>query len=270
MAVCLATGLMLVADLFFGGRLHIMALLGTTFLFDMRSFGLTNMTTEILITVTVWVTAVVAGRSMVKRDPARWAAYAVLAVVAAIIGAGALGADFGGCIAAIATFLTFAVVASERDLSGVRIAAIAAGTAAGAGLAILMDSLFFHTYLSRAVGGTAARFARILQNKASMHIGEIKYVLIPSVILLALVVLLILVMRRPGFWARQWKADRPRTAALFSLLVGGLVGFAFNDTGITMLAVTALLSLLVLSYYSLTGAFPAGEDGSGPPATPGG
>jgi len=56
--------------------------------------------------------------------------------------------------------------------------------------------------------------------------------------------------RRPdSFWEKRWESQRLQTATLFSLVVGSLVALVFNDTGIAMLAVMTLVSVLAMAFY---------------------
>lgn len=257
--ICSLTGAVLLADIFTGGRLHLLSLLGTTSLSDMRYFGFTNMTSQILVSTSVWAMAIAMGDWIVEKKKTRWVAFAILAGVALVIGAGSLGANFGGCIAAVTTFLVFIAACSVHRFKVRHVVGLIGASLVTVGIIVLLDFLFFQNYLTKSLTGGGDRLSRIIQNKAFIHLEQVQYFLIPSLLLLAAVITFTLLVRRrrSPFWRSQWQALRPQMSALFALLVGSLVAFIFNDTGITMIGIMALYSTLVVSYLYLEGSFPA-------------
>ncbi|MBU4490810.1 MAG: hypothetical protein KKE79_09285 [Actinobacteria bacterium] len=256
-SLCLLTGGVIVVDLALGGRLLMLPLLGASTLEGMRFFGLTNIIAGLLIAMSIWAAAGLAGG---KAPPSGAGGFPLIALpaVSLVVGLGVLGANIGGFITALATVLLFLMATSQRGLTRWRIALVPLITAAGTALVILVDTLFFYTHAGRAVTAGAGGFLPMVERKVSIQIDEISFFLLPSLILLFTVVAAALWIRRPrSFWSGLWESDRPRAAALFALLFGGLVAVVFNDTGIAMLAAMMLVTTLALAYYvtSATGPF---------------
>lgn len=278
--VCLLTAASILVDLFTGSRFAMFPLIGSGVPEGLRFYGLTNVVTGILMATTVWGIAGVlrkasagarAGeeRSLEARVPmgprSFWAVCIVLALVALVIGLGALGADIGGFIAAVAAFLIFAFCVSNKGLTRSRLfAAVPLVTAAAVGLVIGIDSIFYRTHESSSVTGGASRIFPIIGRKLAILFYQVSYVLVPALALIVAVVAVALWMRRrDSFWTGLWVSDRFRMGALYALLVGGLVGLVFNDTGMTLLGIIVVISVLVLCDYATTDGFPLPGDARG-------
>jgi predicted Zn-dependent protease len=72
------------------------------------------------------------------------------------------------------------------------------------------------------------------------------------------------------FWRGLWERERTRTAAFYAVLVGGLAAMAFEDTGIAMLAIMVLVSVLAVIYYESDARTRSSGRGEDPVPTPGG
>lgn len=281
-SLCLLTGGVIVVDLLLGGRLLMLPLMGVSALEGMRFFGLTNAYAGLLLAMSIWAAAGLIG-GKAPSPGARWIALLALLAVSLVIGSGALGANLGGFIAAIATALLFFLATSRRGLTKWRIALVPLITAVGTAFIIVVDTLFFHTHAGRALTAGVGRFLPMVERKVSIQLDEISFFLLPALILLFAVVAGALWIRRPrSFWLELWESIRSRAAALFALLFGGLVALVFNDTGIAMLAAMMLVTFLSLSYYVTSGTRPfelpapidpyrpAARCRAVPPVTPGG
>ncbi|MBU4174562.1 MAG: hypothetical protein KKB90_09560 [Actinobacteria bacterium] len=249
-SICLLTGGVIVVDLVMGGGLLMLPLFGVSTLEGMRFFGLTNTIAGLLIAVSIWAAAGLAGGKTPTSRAGRWTLMIALPVVSLVVGLGVLGANIGGFITAIVTVLLFLMVTSKRGLTGWRIALVGLITAAGTALVILVDTLFFRTHAGRAIIAGSGGFLPMIERKVSIQIDEINFFLVPSLILLFTVVAAALWIRRPrSLGTELWKNDRPRSAALFALLFGGIIAVVFNDTGIAMLAAMMVVTTLALAYY---------------------
>jgi len=276
--LCLLTAAVLVIDLFAGSRLTMFPMFGVSSLEGMRYFGLPNTVVGILVAVAAWGAAgLVAPRQPVRVTTGKeegpvppgalldnsvrlTLVLVVLFVLAFIIGFGALGANLGGFITAAVTFLLFGLSLTGR-LGRWWIIGTCLATAAGTSLVVLLDSLFFHSHAGKTVGGGVARLLPMVERKVAIGLGQIKYLLFPALALMVAVVVVALWMRRPGsFWTVYWERRRPVMAALYSVMVGGVVGLVLNDTGIAMLGAMMVITVIVLSYRVATGglAIPAG------------
>jgi hypothetical protein len=266
-AVCLLTSLVILIDLFMGGRLVMLPLLGDSALEGMRLYGLTNTLVGLLLATAVWGLTGLAGRNALEPGAARWAVLAALLGLSFAIGFGGLGANMGSFIAAFATTLTFLVATSKRGFTGWRTAAIALATAAGTACMILLDSAFVHTHAGKMVSGGAVRFLPLVQRKLVTQFGQINFFLFPAILLIALVVALALWLRRPeSLWRRRWSEEKLQTATLFSLVIGSLVAMVFEDTGVAIMGVMTLVSFLVMAYYLSAGESATAAPGLRDPA----
>jgi hypothetical protein len=119
-----------------------------------------------------------------------------------------------------------------------------------------MDSLFFRTHVGKAAGGGISRFLPMLGRKVAIQLGQVRFLLVPSLILIIAVVGAAIWVRRPrSVWAGEWERNRPLMAALFSILVGAIVALLFNDTGFAMLGAMALIAVIAICYYIAAGEF---------------
>ncbi len=248
--VCLLTAAIMIVDLFAGGRLFIIPLLGVSALEGMRLYGLSNTLVGLLLGVSFWGVTGLAGDRALEPGPARWAVLASLLAVAFVVGFGALGANMGSFIVALAAALIFWFATSKRGISGWRAACIAAVTAATTAVMIVIDGTFVHTHAGKLVSEGPGRFAPLVQRKLMTTLGQIKFMLVPSLILIAAVFAIALWMKNPqSFWRRRWEEERLQTATLFSLVLGSLIVMVFEDTGVAMLGTMTLVSALAMSYY---------------------
>lgn len=248
--MCLLTSGVILADLLLGGRLLTFPLLGVSYLEGMRYFGLTNTFVGLLVAFSIWAVVGLFGEKGLESTALRLGALAVMVVLSFAIGLGALGANLGGFITALATALLFFLALSRQRITKWHALVVTLVTAAGAALMITVDWVLFQTHASQSLEGGLSGFVSILERKIDIQVAEVTYFLVPTVILIVAVVVLALAIRgRTPFPRMLWEKNRPQAAALFSLLVGGLVAMLFNDTGITILAAMMLVSTLSVAYY---------------------
>jgi hypothetical protein len=253
-AVCLLTSFIMLVDLFFGGRLVMIPLLGVSALEGLRMYGLTNTLAALLIATFLWGVSGLAGDAVLKRGIARYSVLLVLLVFSFMVGFGSLGANAGAFITALAVTLTFFTATSQRGFTAWRTAGIVAATAAGTCFMVLLDSALVHTHAGRVVSGGAGRFLPLVQRKLMIQFGQISFYLFPAIVLIAAVVAFAIWFKRPGsFWEKRWEEEKLQTATLFSLVVGSLVALVFNDTGIAMMALMTLVSILAMAFYLFEG-----------------
>jgi hypothetical protein len=185
---------------------------------------------------------------------ARWSALSALFVVALVIGLGLFGANIGGFITAAATFLIFWLALSARRFDWKRVLAVPVVTALGTALVVFMDTLFFHSHAGKAATGGISRFLPMLGRKVAIQLGQVRFLLVPSLVLIVLVVAAAIWVRRPhSIWSGEWERERPLMAALFSLLIGAVIALLFNDTGFVMLGAMAVIVVIAICYYIATG-----------------
>lgn len=252
--VCLLTGSIQLLDLFTGGRLLLLPLLGNSALEGLRFFGLPNSYAALLIAVSVWATAGLAGDRIAEDRKVKVVAGSALTAVALVTGFGSLGANLGAFVAAAATILVFLAAVSGVRLNWWRSAGIAVATAGATVIVVILDLLFFRSHEARAASGGISGFWPIFERRLAIHIGELKVFLVPALLLVAAVIAVALWMRRPdSLWAAGWEREKSMMAAFYSLLAGSLVAFFIEDTGIAMLGVMMLVSALLLCYHEVRG-----------------
>jgi len=252
--ICLLTGAVQLIDLVSGGRLIMLPLLGISSLEGMRFFGIPNTYAGILISVALFGAAGFIEGDGETGKGARWSALSALFVVALVIGLGLFGANIGGFITAAATFLLFWLALSARSFDWKRVLAVPVVTALGTALVVFMDTLFFHSHAGKAATGGISRFLPMLGRKVAIQLGQVRFLLVPSIVLIVLVVAAAIWVRRPhSIWSGEWERERPLMAALFSLLIGAVVALLFNDTGFAMLGAMAVIVVIAICYYVATG-----------------
>jgi hypothetical protein len=280
--LALLTVAVIVIDLFAGNRFMIFPLLGSGSLEGLRYFGLTNIAVGLLIGATVWGAAGTLRLASTRprpgspgvegtkngvgaREPAgpadarwRYAVFFGLIVVALVIGLGPLGANLGGFIIASGTFMLFGLGVTRRGLTRLRMfVAVPVVTAVGTLALVVEDALFFQTHASRSIRGGASSLVPIAGRKLAINVSQIRYLLIPALILIVAIIVVVLWMRRPGsIWETFWLTERARTAGLYALLIGAIFCLVFEDTGITMLGAIIIVSVLAACYYAATDGFP--------------
>lgn len=253
-SLCLLTAGVLILDAVFGGRLLMFPLLGGGALEGMRFFGFSNVIAGILISSSIWGAVGIISQDELHGGIRKFLVLTGLVVMSFILGFGMFGANFGGFVTAIFTVLVFFFALSPEFPSWKKFVLAAVITLVSSALMLVIDAMLVHSHAGRGVSVGMERLIPIIQNKISIHLQEITEFLIPAVILILAIAAFLFWIRRPGsFWMRDWEQNKPRMAALYSTLVGSLLGFAVNDSGITLMASMALISFLCASYYALSG-----------------
>jgi hypothetical protein len=254
--VGLASAAVMAADPFLGGLFTRDAPLGHPTLLGARFFGYANTSFAVLATGAM-LTAAWAATGPWRRGRRLGAAAVVGGIglmTVVLVGHPGLGADFGGAIAAAASFLLMAVMAADVKL-GWRLAAGALATGAGAGAAVALADYargperwthlgaFVDTALT---GGIWEVLARKGAMWARLSVG-------PALAFAVAAAVLVWMARRGAFAAAKSKAwesmplRRPLVAGLSAML---LLGSLVNDSGLVVavagLAVVGPLTLAAL------------------------
>ncbi|MDQ3941230.1 MAG: hypothetical protein M3238_07770 [Actinomycetota bacterium] len=249
LALTATTFLVMVVDLFFGGRLQFMAVFGNDPINAGRFAGLGNIAFAILGTCSL-----LTGALMFHRWPARRNVPVIVSLIfgATVIvdGAPQLGSDVGGVLALVpALAITFLLLTGRRPT--VKTVLLSAAGAVGALVVFLVVDLSrppdSQTHLGRFFEDVRARgggvFLDTIERKARTNLRIITstiwtYLVPPALALIAYLLL------RPRGRARRLALAYPRLrAGLVGALILGAVGFAVNDSGIVVPAM--VLSFLV-------------------------
>ncbi len=249
------TFVVLAADMVLGGRLEEASLMGYFPPDGGRFYGFGNVAFSIFATGAVLFATVVAAQ-LTRRGQGTLALAATIAVALATVlvdGAPFWGDDVGGVLALVPGFLVLGMGVAGIAVTWRRLAlALVAGAAVlvVVALADWQGLLGGRTHLGRFVqqvldgeGGT------VLRRKARANLRVLLTWL--GLIVPAAVAFVMLVLRRPGGWhpsaLSRLQAREPMLRAGFvALAVTMAVGFAFNDSGITIPAVALTIAVPLL------------------------
>jgi hypothetical protein len=278
--VAVATLAVLALDVMFGSRLQLSTLMGLQPVVAGRFYGMGNVTYALFATAGLLLATALAD-PLVRAGRRRLAGLLVVAVglfVVVVDAWPAWGSDFGGPPASIPAFafLTFAVLGVRLNVR--RVALIVLGTVAAVSVISILDWLrptkdqshlgkFVQTVID---GGAWDVIKRKLAQNIDILFSNILSLLVPVGVLFVVLVLL-----RPSSWganALQRAFDRSPVlrAGLMSGLVIWVVGFALNDSGTAIPAVSATLAIPLVIATSITALGSAGEPPAErpPPAAP--
>lgn len=253
-SVCLLTAGVILVDALLGGRLVMLPLLGDSALEGARMYGLSNTVVAVLLAASVWAAAGLAGREASRPGAPRAAMLAALLALSFLVGFGRGGANVGGFIAALATSLTFFAATSGKKLGARTAGWIAGATAAGTVAMMLLDAAVSQTHAGKVAAGGSSSVAQLVQRKLAILAGQMSFLLLPAVLLIAASLAAVLWLRAPrSKWRPAWGRYPGRMAAFYSLAVGSVVALVFNDTGIAMMGMIAVVSSLAACYYATSG-----------------
>lgn len=249
-AVSLVTGIVLLAGLFFNGKLYLDSPLGFADVFlGGRYYGMTNDSMGIMLG------AAVSGIFVLFQNlrPPRWlaAVAGLVFTLPLVIGLTPLyGANVGGTIAAmVISVVTVIVLAGKKPVNWRQILfTVIAVFVVEVGIAYL-DATFSsqRTHAGKVLaellsGNFWSNFLHILESKLSLFMFML---VVPpwNLILLAEFYLVYKMFRRGEFHALY--ESRPYLAKGFTVLfIGGIVAFLFNDTGV--IATAMMFTYLVI------------------------
>lgn len=259
------TYLLLVADIATGANLQINTIFGYSPLVAGRFAGFGNPAYSLLSMSTVLMAcgawALLDGdKSATRRKQLIGAIVALFLVTIVVDGHPALGSDVGGVLSIVPTaFVVIWLLLGRRiHLRVVAIATIASVVVLGAFAALdLSRPVSQQTHLGRLVRSTfgdggSAGLITVLGRKISANLTVLQTSTWTWAIPLALVLLVLMIWRRP----KVFDGHLPETNAVRATLWGGitlcLLGMAVNDSGISIPAVMFTLFLPTVLYEALT------------------
>ncbi|MBN1290188.1 MAG: hypothetical protein JXA49_11205 [Actinobacteria bacterium] len=250
-SVSLLTAGVIAVDLLMGEGLISIAPLGSTSLEGMRYFGFTNTVASILLACTVWAVAGIAGEEAFKPGRVRVLLLICMGAVSLLTGLGIFGANIGGFITSVTTFLVYIYTGSRKRISRLMVVSIPVIAVAGLSVIVLLDALFFHSHAGKAATTGSGQILGIISRKIAIQINAMKGLSIPIMVVVIAILGFVVWMRRDD---SQWFDDRdgarPRFAAFYSLLTGGLVAVMTNDTGFLMLGFMMAYSVICACFYA--------------------
>jgi len=270
----------MLADQLTGAKLQLASLFGYSPVVGGRFYGISNESMCLLLGSTMLGTAALlhtmgrhrrdlAAREQAQKPAAESAApggftaleigsLSVLFVLCVVvIGFPRLGANAGGTIAGVAAYAAMIFMLLPRRRRWLAVVLTAALIAFFLGLFILADLRQppeVETHVGRAVrliaAGSWPAFWRLATHKLARNLNVLFY----SVWVIPLIGWMVCVtwgLLRPVYVVRQIYAQcQALRAAVIGCIVGGIVGFAFNDTGVAIPAVILTWTIYSLSYAS--------------------
>jgi hypothetical protein len=238
-------------DMLFGSPLQVNAVFGHATILGGRFYGTSNAPFSVLLGASIMGGAALAEMLGHRRTP--WWYIAGLVVGVVLIGLPVLGANFGGLITGVATVPVVAILGRQRRVSWKALVASAVAALAVAGIVTVVDltrPLAEQTHLGRFAGSLAAgdleAVISIVQRKAAQSLSTLEYSPWTFGIPVILVAFAVLLWRPRGLLADVLARHPLLPAALWGMLLAGVVGFAANDSGIVVPAVLAAYAVPML------------------------
>jgi hypothetical protein len=249
------------ADLMTGARLQMSSLAGYSPVVAGRFAGVGNVAFAVFATGALLLAAALCVRTRPRQAVAIVAAIGVVAVV--IDGSPLWGSDFGGVLALVPAFAVLGVMVSGRRFSWqvVAIISVAAVTVVATfALADYARPAEVQTHLGRFVGQLLHGGAgAVVRRKATANLRLLTHSVLTFVVPLTVVFVAVVLLRPAGGLQRALSAVPALRAGLVSVLVMGVAGFVFNDSGVAVpaLALTVAVPLALAASMSYA-------DGAGP------
>jgi hypothetical protein len=254
-------------DLLTGARLQMSSLAGYSPVVAGRFAGVGNVAFAVFATGALLCAAALCVRRTPRQSVAIVAAVGVVAVV--IDGSPLWGSDFGGVLALVPSFALLGVLVSGRRPTWRLLSVIAVAAVAVVATFALLDyarPADAQTHLGRFVGQLLHGGAgAVVRRKAEANFRLLTRSVLTLVVPLAVVFLTMVLLRPMGGLRRAFDAVPELRAGLISVLVMGVAGFAFNDSGVAVPA----LALTIAVPIALAASLAHRQDATAhPPRTP--
>ncbi len=252
--VCLSTAFVLMIDISTGWNLIRTSILGYCPNIGARFYGIGNEYMGILIgSSIVGITSILDILGERSKKGYLFVA-ALFALIIAMIGHPALGANVGGTIASSVGFGVTLIILFKGGLKRGDLLYVAAAVVAIVGLFLAIDvfrsgaaSHAGRSLISIYRGGTR-ELIDIVQRKLAMNYRGMKYTVWTRILLATLLAAPMLFFRPVGFFNRL-KIEHPSLVAGFiGTSLGALAAFIFNDTGAAAAAATIMFAIVALLY----------------------
>jgi hypothetical protein len=260
--IAAVTLVVLAADVMTGSRLQLSSLMGLQPVVAGRFYGIGNVTYALFATAGILLATALADPLVRagRRRPATLIVVAVATFTVVVDAWPAWGSDFGGPPASIPAFALLAFAVLGVRLTVRKVALIAVGTVAVVSLVAFLDWLrppdqqshlgkFVQTVID---GGAWDVIHRKLTQNYDILTSSILSVLVPVAVLFVVLILL-----RPSSWGasalqRAFDISPVLRAGLLSGLVMWVIGFALNDSGTAIPALSATLAVPLVIATSIT------------------
>jgi hypothetical protein len=239
-----ATMFTILADVVFGANLQLNSIFGYDPIRGSRFFGIGNEAFSILLASALLTVGLMLERW--KRGAALAAGALVALTVLFVDGFPAYGADVGGIIAIIAAFTAMGLHVQETKLNFKTI--LLAGTLIGFALVAFVAYDFLNgsnTHMGRTIeqisSGGISGILTIASRKLATNFMVLRYSTWSYFLLIVMVLAVALSYRPVGLLKKLFASHTGLTASVTGAVVGSIVGFAVNDSGI-------LIPAIIMSY----------------------
>ena len=239
-----ATMFTILADVVLGANLQLNTIFGYDPIRGSRFFGIGNEAFSILLASALLTVGLMLERW--KRGVALGAGAVVALTVLIVDGFPAFGADVGGIIAIIAAFTAMGLHVQEIKLNYKTI--LPAGALIGLALFAFIAYDFLdgsNTHMGRTIellaGGGISGILTIASRKLATNFMVLRYSTWSYFLLIIMVLTVALSYRPVGLLKKLFARHKGLTASVTGAVVGSIVGFAVNDSGI-------LIPAIIMSY----------------------
>jgi len=239
--ICGATLTALIGDVLLGGQLQLNTIFGYDPIRGSRFFGMGNEAMSILLATSLLTIGVILERWHGLKGILIASVIALLVLV--VDGFPTLGADVGGIIAFVAAF-----IATWFHYKGIRFSiknliigfsVIAVALTAFIAYDIVSDG---STHMGKSIklisDGGASQMFLIIERKLSENIKILRFSTWSYFLLVILLLMISLSYRPVGLLKKLFSNYKGLAASVVGAAVGGAVGFAVNDSGILIPAIT--------------------------------
>lgn len=255
--VCFMTSLCIIIDTSTGCYLAMRSVLSYDSMIGARFYGLGNEYCGILIATTMMFCYILWDKYTSKKW-CPWLVGFVFAVVIAVIGHPGLGTNFGGMLAAVAG-MGFAFLYSLNLKYDLRFFLWLAFVFIMLTIVTIVINMFMpsgsETHIGRAfeglMNGDTSMFTDTVIRKVNMNITLMTVSRWIFVLISCLVFLVIILFNPMGVTQKLFQKHRILNAGFCGLIVGLIVGFIFNDSGVVMMATGILYITFALAILCL-------------------
>jgi hypothetical protein len=266
-ALLLLAGALFTADALRAGPLQVNGVLGHSPVVAGRFYGIGNVGTTIIFCTAILGLMTVGELRGWRSVP--WPAAGLLAGVVLVDGLPQFGADFGGLLTGVVAVAVVVRLAAGRRIDVrwiVAIGLLAVILTAGASLIDVLRPPEVRTHLGRFAetirSGGVTSLALIVRRKAASQFGSFAATRWTYFLPAGIVGLALLTAEPRGLLRSVLPQRRLLRAGLWGTVVVGVVGFAVNDSGISITAVTLALAIPLLVLFVVEAVSPRTTSGS--------
>jgi hypothetical protein len=264
--ICGLTAAVIAADLVGGGPLQMSTLFGYSPVVAGRFFGIGNLSFAVFATCSILAAAHLAGRAGRKGI---WIAGAIGLAAIILDGAPWLGADLGGILSLVPGFGVLLLLLAGKKISPLRVTALIVAAAAAAFLVGFIDSLrpaasqtHIGRFTTRLLHGGLPAISDVIARKLQANLWLLTRSILILLIPIALAFIVFVLMRPTSRLREAFRTQPGLRAGLVAVATTSLIGFATNDSGMAIPA----MSLGVAIPYVLSVILAAWS--SSPPSSP--